>query len=113
METGCLQSSSSSPSGSPHKSEGRVIYYAIADGDGNVDEGVEQPSFTFKGTDVNELFHRLKDETEMDDLVVCSKNPLNGQLYPLLLDLPPNNTTMHVVVVMANSKGEFSSFSRL
>ncbi|KAH7661907.1 Actin-crosslinking proteins protein [Dioscorea alata] len=98
------ESSSSSPSGSPHKSEGRVIYYAIADGDGNVDGGVEQPSFTFKGTDVNELMHRLKDETEIDDLVVCSKNPLNGQLYPLLLDLPPNNTTMHVVVVMANSK---------
>ncbi|KAJ0982810.1 hypothetical protein J5N97_011065 [Dioscorea zingiberensis] len=98
------QESFSSLSGSPHKSDGRVIYYAIADGDGNVDEGIEQSCFNFKGTDVNELMQRLKEETVMDDIIVCSRNPLNGQLYPMRLALPPNNTTMHVVVVQPNSK---------
>ncbi|KAJ6844654.1 uncharacterized protein M6B38_290930 [Iris pallida] len=93
----------SSFSGSPHKSEGRTIYYAIAEDDGTVDNSGEQ-SFSFKGTSVAELTEKLEEETELSGVIVCSRNPLNGQLCPLRLQLPPNNSTMHIVVVQAASK---------
>ncbi|XP_074587770.1 uncharacterized protein LOC141843622 [Curcuma longa] len=93
-----------SSSATLHKVEDRSIYYAVADDKGNVDDAVEWLSFTFNGTSVPELTEKLKEETHLDDIIVCTRNPLNGQLIPLLLHLPPNNTTMHLVVVEANSK---------
>lgn len=99
-----LESSDSSTVTSPRKPDGRTIYFMIADDKGNVDDSVEELCFNFKGTSVDELTHKLEEETELNDIIVCSRNPLNGNLYPLRLHLPPNNTTMHVVVVKSSSK---------
>uniref|UniRef100_A0A2N9IDY2 Uncharacterized protein n=1 Tax=Fagus sylvatica TaxID=28930 RepID=A0A2N9IDY2_FAGSY len=85
--------------GSPVKSEGRIIYYNVANEKGDVDDESERLSFTFKGSGVEELKGKLKEETGLSDFLVCSRNPLNGELYPIRLHLPPNNTDLHVVVV--------------
>uniref|UniRef100_A0A5B6YXP3 Actin cross-linking n=2 Tax=Davidia involucrata TaxID=16924 RepID=A0A5B6YXP3_DAVIN len=90
--------------GSPMKCDGRIIYYNVVDDNGNVDNGIEEPSFSFKGHGLEELTQKLEEETGMENLIVCSRNPLNQKLYPLRLDLPPNNATMHVVVVPASSQ---------
>lgn len=90
--------SSGSPDKSTMKVEGRVIHYKIANEKGDVEEG-EEVRFIFKGSEVEELKERLKEETGLEDIVVCSRNPLNQKLYPLRLQLPPNNNDMHVVVV--------------
>lgn len=96
--------SSSSFGGSPHKSEGRSIYYLIAEDDGSTDSSNEL-CFNFKGTSVAELTEKLEEITEISDgIIVCSRNPLNQELCPLRLHLPPNNTTMHVIVVRSSSK---------
>lgn len=100
-----LQSSDSITLGSPPKNDGRTIYFRIADDYGNVEDALEEPFFNFKGTSLDELTNKLEEETGLNDLIVCSRHPLNGQLCPLLLHLPPNTTTMHVVVVKSSSKG--------
>ncbi|GMI74927.1 hypothetical protein like AT1G27100 [Hibiscus trionum] len=101
------QESSDSHVGSPRKSEGRTIYYHVADENGEVDdEAVEGYSFTFKGNNVAELTRKLMEETGLEDVVVCTRSPLNGKLYPLRLQLPPNNSDMQVVVVPSASKGD-------
>ena len=87
------------------KYEGRVIHYRVADDDGNVDDGIEGHSFNFKGQNVEELTQKLEEETELTNITVCSKNKINGKLYPLRLGLPPNNANMHVVVVPSTSRG--------
>ncbi|KAF8050628.1 hypothetical protein N665_1918s0003 [Sinapis alba] len=82
------------------KSEGRVIYYHIADREGHVeDESAVGYALTFKGNSVEQLAQALREETSMDDVVVCTRNPLNGKLFPLRLQLLPNSGTMHVVLV--------------
>lgn len=92
---------------SPPKSEGRTIYYHIADESGEVDEdSTEGYSLSFKGNGVQELTQRLREETSIEDIVVCTRSPLNGKLYPLRLQLPPNNSDMHVVVVPSSSIGK-------
>ncbi|XP_022998950.1 uncharacterized protein LOC111493441 [Cucurbita maxima] len=89
----------------PPKSEGRTIYYHVADESGDVDEDtVEGSSFMFKGNGVEELTHKMEEETGIKGIIVCTRNPLNGNLYPLRLQLPPNNATMHVVAVPESSK---------
>ncbi|VVA94113.1 unnamed protein product [Arabis nemorensis] len=92
--------------GSPPKSsEGRVIYYHVADDDGEVeDDSVEVNSFTFKGNGVEELTKRLKEASNVEDVIVCTRSPLNGKLFPLRLQLPPNNADMTVVLVPISSK---------
>lgn len=87
----------------PPKSEGRSIHYVIADDSRDYDDG-EEFTLNFKGASVEELTQKLMEETEMPDIIVCSRNPLNGKLYPLRLQLPPNNTTMRVVLVPSSSK---------
>ncbi|XP_030553263.1 uncharacterized protein LOC115757249 [Rhodamnia argentea] len=80
--------------------EGRIIYYHIADENGEV-VGEDMEGYclnNFKGNTVEELSRKLSEETGIDSLVVCSRNPLNGKLFPLRLRLPPN-IIMHVVVV--------------
>ncbi|KAK8314329.1 hypothetical protein V6Z12_D01G164000 [Gossypium hirsutum] len=85
---------------SPPESKGRTICYHVADDSGEVDdEAMEGHSFSFKGNGVDELTHKLKQETGLEDVVVCARSPLNGELFPLRLRLPPNNLDMHVVVV--------------
>ncbi|KAF5194500.1 putative actin cross-linking protein [Thalictrum thalictroides] len=88
----------------PPKDEGRTIYYRIADDNGIVDDGNEEVSFLFKGSSVEELAQKLEEETGIEEVIVCTRSPLNGNIYPLRLHLPPYNTTMHIVVVKAASK---------
>ncbi|KAG9153484.1 hypothetical protein Leryth_018747 [Lithospermum erythrorhizon] len=87
-------------------SEGRTVYYRVADEDGNIDTAAEEPSFLFKGHGVDELTDQLEEETGQKDIIVCLRNKINGQLYPLRLSLPPNNATLSVVVVPSTSKCE-------
>ncbi|KAL3525972.1 hypothetical protein ACH5RR_014344 [Cinchona calisaya] len=94
--------------GSTIKYEGRIIYYSVADDEGTVNEEIEEHSFKFKGQNVEELTQKLEEETELKDITVCSKNKINGKLYPLRLGLPPNDATMHVVVVPSTSRAELS-----
>uniref|UniRef100_A0A803QM38 Actin cross-linking n=1 Tax=Cannabis sativa TaxID=3483 RepID=A0A803QM38_CANSA len=93
-------------SGLVMKGEGRMIYYRVSNKKEEIDDGEEELSFMFKGSGVEELKQRLKNDTGLNDVVICSHNPLNGQLYPLRLHLPPNNIDMHVVVVPSSSLSE-------
>lgn len=99
------QESSDSYAGSPPKSQGRTIYYHIADDNGEVDdESVEGYSFSFRGNGVDELTRKFEEDTGIEGIIMCTRSPLNGKLYPLRLQLPPNNVTMQVVVVLRSSK---------
>ncbi|KAK4712493.1 hypothetical protein R3W88_007006 [Solanum pinnatisectum] len=86
------------------KSEGRLIYYHVADENGYANDAVEGPSFQFKGHGVGELTQKLEEITGLDNITVCSRNKFSGNLYPLRLALPPNNADMNVVVVPASVK---------
>ncbi|MCD7466164.1 hypothetical protein HAX54_002601 [Datura stramonium] len=79
--------------------DGRLIYYHIANEYGEINEGVEGVCIPFKGNSVEELKKSLEEETGLEDITVCTKSSLNGKLYPLRLQLPPNNANMDVVVV--------------
>lgn len=106
-ETFSRQESSDSYVSSPPKSDGRTIYYHIADESGEVDDEVtEGYALSFKGNGVQELTQKLREETSIEDIVVCTRSPLNGKLFPLRLQLPPNNSDMHVVVVPSSSIGK-------
>ncbi|GLT63714.1 hypothetical protein SLA2020_362580 [Shorea laevis] len=99
-----IQESSDSSTCSPSKSGGRTIYYHIADESGDVDDdSTEGYKLSFKGNRVDELTQKLRKDTGLEEIVVCSRSPLNGKLYPLRLQLPPNNADMHVVVVPLSS----------
>lgn len=88
------------------KSEGRLIYYCVVDDDENLnDASGDEESFQFTGYGLEELTEKLEDLTGLEDIIVCSKNIVTGKLYPLKLALPPNNATMHVVVVPPTSTG--------
>ncbi|KAL6505577.1 hypothetical protein OROHE_022956 [Orobanche hederae] len=98
------ESSDSLVSSPPKVNDGRLIYFHIANENGEIDEGFEEICVTFKGNEVNELTKRLEGELGIDGLTVCTRSPLNGKLYPLRLQLPPNNSTMHVFVIPPSSK---------
>ncbi|KAF0912719.1 hypothetical protein E2562_018967 [Oryza meyeriana var. granulata] len=87
-----------------HKVEGRAIYYRIADDKGDVDDDEETRSFTFNGSNLEELTHKLQEETGLDDIIICTRSPITGKLAPLRLQLPPNNAAMHIVLVRESSK---------
>ncbi|XP_075518432.1 uncharacterized protein LOC142552609 [Primulina tabacum] len=91
----------------PKGSGGRMIYFHIANENGEIDEGFEELCITFKGNDVVDLTKRLEWELGIEGITVCHRSPLNGKLYPLRLHLPPNNATMHIIVVPASSKCDF------
>uniref|UniRef100_A0A453M4E5 Uncharacterized protein n=1 Tax=Aegilops tauschii subsp. strangulata TaxID=200361 RepID=A0A453M4E5_AEGTS len=96
--------SSDSFSAPLHKVQGRAIHYHIADDKGDVDDDIERRSFTFNGSNLEELTQKLQEETGIDDLIVCTRSPISGKLTPLLLQLPPNNAAMHIVLVRESSK---------
>lgn len=89
----------------PKGSDGRLIYFHIANEYGEIENEFEELCITFKGYQVSELASRLEEELGIHGLTVCTKSPLNGKLYPLRLHLPPNNATMHVIVLPPSSKG--------
>ncbi|KAL8196510.1 hypothetical protein R6Q57_024805 [Mikania cordata] len=89
------------------KEEGRAIHYrVISDKFGEGEENGQGFCVSFKGNEVNELTRMLEEETRLHNITVCSQSPLDGKLYPLRLQLPPNNVTMKVVVVQNSSEGE-------
>uniref|UniRef100_A0A0E0LI27 Uncharacterized protein n=1 Tax=Oryza punctata TaxID=4537 RepID=A0A0E0LI27_ORYPU len=88
-----------------HKVDGRAIHYHIGDDNGDIGEDKEGHSFTFNGTSLEELLERLQEETGLNDVIMCSRSPINRKLMPLRLQLPPNNTAMHIVLVRESSKG--------
>ncbi|CAL5066638.1 unnamed protein product [Urochloa decumbens] len=87
-----------------HKVEGRAIYYQVGDEDGDVDPDECPQHLTFNGTGLEELLERLKEESGLEDVVMCSRSPINGKLLPLRLQLPPNNAAVHIVLVRESSK---------
>ncbi|PWA37892.1 Actin cross-linking [Artemisia annua] len=101
-----------SSTGSPPKFEdGRAIYYHVISEDfGEMDENAQGFCITFKGNNVNDLTHKLEEETGLNDITVCTRSPLNGKLYPLRLQLPPNNVTMKVVVVQNSMEDAIDCF---
>jgi hypothetical protein len=101
--------SSDSFSAPLHKVEGRAIHYHIADDLGNVQDGTVGHSFTFNGSNLEELAHKLQEETGLDNIIICTRSPINGKLTPLRLQLPPNNAAMHIVLVQESSKGELTT----
>ncbi|KAJ6898108.1 hypothetical protein NC652_024819 [Populus alba x Populus x berolinensis] len=104
------QESSDSHVTSPRKSEGRTIYYHVADESGEVDDDATVGySLNFKGNGVDELTQKLKEDTGLEDIIVCTRSPLNAKLYPLRLQLPPNNADMHVILVQSSSNGVFAA----
>ncbi|KAL8267483.1 hypothetical protein R6Q59_004827 [Mikania micrantha] len=89
------------------REEGRAIHYrVISDKFGEGEENGQGFCVSFKGNEVNELTRMLEEETRLHNITVCSQSPLDGKLYPLRLQLPPNNVTMKVVVVQNSSEGE-------
>lgn len=93
-------SSPSSPLVKVNLEEGRSIYYHVISEDfGEMDENAQGFCIGFKGNNVNDLTRKLEEETGLKDITVCTRSPLNGKLYPLRLQLPPNNVTMRLVVV--------------
>lgn len=97
-----LQSADSLVSSPPKQGDGRIINYHIADEFGDV-HADEELSIRFKGSRVDELTRRLEEETGLEGIILCSRNPLNGKLYQLKLQLPPNNKPINVVVVVQSS----------
>ncbi|MFS7958697.1 putative actin-crosslinking [Helianthus anomalus] len=87
--------------------QGRAIYYHVVSDDfGEMDEDAQGFCITFKGNEVGELTRKLEEETGLKGITVCTRSPLDGNLYPLRLQLPPNNVTMKVVVVHNSSSQE-------
>lgn len=84
--------------------EGRTIFYDVGDENGEVSDPTKEAFFTFKGNSVQELKEKLKEETGLDEILVCCRNPLTAKLYPLRLHLPPNKSDMHVVVVPSSAQ---------
>lgn len=84
----------------PKMDEGRAIYYhVISDDFGEMDENAQGFCINFKGNSVIDLTQKLEEETGLKGITVCTRSPLDGKLYPLRLQLPPNNVTMKVVIV--------------
>ena len=108
----CMQSTDSF-SVPLHKVEGRAVHYHIGDSNGEVRPDEEPHYLTFNGTSLEELLERLKQETGLDDIIMCSRSPINGKLLPLRLQLPPNNAAVHIVLVQESSKGTLSSSTLL
>ncbi|KAH0868517.1 hypothetical protein HID58_075539 [Brassica napus] len=84
---------------SPLKPNGRTIYYSIADERRMENKSTAGYFFTFRGNSVAELTQTLREETCLEDVVVCTRNPLSGKLSPLRLQLPPNNGILHLVLL--------------
>lgn len=93
-----------------HKVEGRAIHYHIGDDDGDVRSDEEPHHLTFNGTSLEELLERLREETGLRDVIMCSRSPINGKLLPMRLQLPPDNAAVHIVLVQESSTGALASW---
>ena len=93
------------------KLEGRIIRYAILDDDDDEETPrMFDSEFTFEGHDLGTLKETLKKLTGIEeDVHICATNHVNNKLFPLTLQLPPNNLPMGIVVVKSSSKCKYSS----
>ncbi|KAK4751348.1 hypothetical protein SAY87_004830 [Trapa incisa] len=80
---------------------GRRVSYRVAAESGDFMEA-EEATIIFSGNELEELVEMLEEETGMTDIIICSH--WGGKLYPLRLQLPPNNAPMHVVLVPPSSR---------
>ncbi|MCD7459360.1 hypothetical protein HAX54_040687 [Datura stramonium] len=98
------ESNDSLISSPPKLGDGRLIYYQITDEFGEIEEETGGLCITFKGNSVEDLKKRLEEETGLEEITVCTRSSLNGKLYPLRLQLPPNNANMNVIILPSSSK---------
>jgi hypothetical protein len=88
------------------RSDARRIFYTVMNDQGEAvaTDDEDWGSFIFKGHSLKHLTEQLHVETGIDDeIILCARHPLSAKLYPMRLELPPNNAPMHVVVVRAAS----------
>ncbi|CAK9275693.1 unnamed protein product [Sphagnum jensenii] len=86
----------------------RIFYRVVNDNQGEAAvmamDDKEWASFVFKGHSLKHLTEQLHAETGIDDdIILCARHPLSAKLYPMQLELPPNKSLVHVVVVRASS----------
>lgn len=92
------------------RSDARRIFYTVMNDQGEAvaTDDEDWGSFIFKGHSLKHLTEQLHVETGIDDeIILCARHPLSAKLYPMRLELPPNNAPMHVVVVRAASAGAY------
>ncbi|KOM56763.1 hypothetical protein LR48_Vigan10g265500 [Vigna angularis] len=102
--------------------EGRVIFYNVGDENGDVDDAKKESYFIFKGSCVNELKDKLKEEIGLDDILVCCRNPFTAKLYPLRLQLPPHASDMcnipkysnhHIIELITFNSKTMQSYTKI
>ncbi|CAN6441899.1 unnamed protein product [Victoria cruziana] len=80
----------------------RVISFTMMDDNDQSDEDDRQfSSITFQGNDVQDMTRKLEEATGLQDIIVCGKNPCDGEVFPLRLPLPPGNLPMRVLLVQS------------
>ncbi|GLJ31311.1 hypothetical protein SUGI_0628200 [Cryptomeria japonica] len=94
-----------SPPSTPRTPNGRSIYYAIGDENGNIKNEYEWPYFIFRGNDFNKLSIMLEEQSGLHDIIICVRHPHTKKLIRLGLQLPPNNAPMHLVLLPSSSNG--------
>ncbi|KAF1877645.1 hypothetical protein Lal_00040362 [Lupinus albus] len=82
--------------------EGRIVLYDVGNKNGDVNDTHKETLFTFK----EQYSDWSGTKSETYDLYVSCCNPSNAKLYPLLLQLPPKDSDMHVVVVPSSFQGK-------
>ncbi|CAK9866431.1 unnamed protein product [Sphagnum jensenii] len=93
------------PPSSTRSRVGRSIFFTVADEHSEQSTTHEEKSFILQSNSVSGLKEELHVRTNIDeDIFVCIRNPVNGKLCILTLDLPPDNVCMRVVVVRVNSE---------
>jgi hypothetical protein len=100
------------PPSSTRSRVGRSIVFTVADEHSEHATTHEEKSFILQSNSVSGLKEELHVRTNIDeDIFVCIRNPVNGKLCILTLELPPDNVCMRVVVVRVNSEGTHILFS--
>ncbi len=100
------------PPSSTRSRVGRSIFFTVADEHSEHSTTHEEKSFILQSNSVSGLKEELQVRTNIDeDIFICIRNPANGKLCILTLELPPNNLCMRVVVVRVNSEGTHIHFS--
>lgn len=100
------------PPSSTRSRVGRSIFFTVADEHSEHSTTHEEKSFILQSNSVSGLKEELQVRTNIDeDIFICIRNPVNGKLCILTLELPPNNVCMRVVVVRVNSEGTHIHFS--
>ncbi|XP_031488517.1 uncharacterized protein LOC116256318 [Nymphaea colorata] len=79
----------------------RVISFTMMDHNETDEDDKQFSSITFQGNDVQDMTRKLEEATGLQDIIVCGKNPCDGEVFPLRLPLPPGNLPMRVLLVQS------------